>query len=30
MILTEKKPKDLEIDNFDDYQGDFHEGMEYE
>ena len=29
MILTEKKPKDLEIENFDDYQGDFPEGQEY-
>jgi hypothetical protein len=29
MILTEKKIKPLDIESFDDYQGDFPEGKEY-
>ena len=30
MILTEKKPKPIEIENFDDYQGDFPEDEGYQ
>jgi hypothetical protein len=30
MILTERKIKLLDIESFDDYQGDFPEGKDYE